>query len=289
MRIRSLLSPAQYRRSLASARARPRSPQALPGDEAPHGVRGVAVSAAITAVVTLVITAALTPVGSVLAGALQSVSGAPRDAHGSSAPTVSATPTPDSLERVSDPTGALSQLVPASWGVTRAKVDTPYGRPDAAHTGPQNYVGAAMIAGDRSGISDPYGWDGSYVYFSASRDAATRLDLVGATETELSGWAEHFLEGEDWSLDGCVLAGVDHPEVGGYVTAMRRWENCKGLPDSRLWELAAASDDGEVLVIVQLTLGDVSEETASQIVTSFLVASEKLPAPPTGSGDQVIP
>lgn len=288
MRIRSFLSPAQYRRSLASSRDRRRPGQNSAEPGAPSGVRGVAVSAAITAAVTLVVTAALTPLGSVLDGAVQSVFGVSQDAQKASAPDPSTNPTPIVLERTADQSHTLSMLVPSAWGITPAKVDTPYGRPDAEHTGRRDYEGAAMIAGDRAGISDPSGWNGSYVYFSASRDAATRLHLVGATSAHLSNWAEHYLESEDWTLEGCVLAGTNHPEVDGYVTAMRRWDNCEGLPDARLWELAAASDDGSVLAVVQLTLGDLPDASASQMMTSFNIATEKLPAPSGASGDFVI-
>jgi hypothetical protein len=281
MRVRSRLSPGPRRGTRAmrsEAGTRRRSEAGAPAEAPGRSLGGVAVSAGVTAVVTLVVTALLTPLGSGLARVAHDVFGG-AGAESKADPEKKTIEPEVPLERAADPTGALSMLVPTTWGVTRAEVDTPFGVQDADHPGPTDFVGAAMSAGDKAGLSNTSGWDGSYAYFSASRDAAVRLGLVGAGADELTAWTEHFVRSWDWTVDGCTFAGEEHPGVEGYVTTMRRWEDCKGLPDVTFWELAAARDDGAVVALVQLQRGEVPEGTAAEMMTSFSVAAEHLPEP----------
>ena len=123
----------------------------------------------------------------------------------------------------------------------------------------------------------------------ASAAAAWKLNLVGAHHQQLRKWAEHYVESEDWTRNGCSLVGEEEPTVAGYVAVLRRWEGCAGLPATRFWELAAARDDGRALVTVQVKQAQLSTSTVRTMLTSFSVAPEKLPGTRVTGGDVLDP
>lgn len=237
-------------------------------------MKTVGLSALVTAAVTVAATATFTSLGS---WAVDGVSGA----FGGD------DETPDraavlEMKRVSDPSGALTLTVPESWGFHRGEQNIPFGATIDRDQGRNNYAGTAFVSGTSPGMSDENDLFEPDIYVAASRDAADDLGVVGATPDELQTWAQGLVRVLDWgTIDDCTLLGDQAPQVAGYVTSGRLWRDCNGFDGTYRWDVAAASDDGTVVMLLQLQFSDenLPMDSADAVMSSITVAPEKLPEP----------
>ena len=280
------------RRKTPGNRGKIPSQRASPEDAPPPSgnMRTLGVSALVTAVITLLVTAVLTPFGAAIQNTIGRTLGTDTGREPSAAAPASRSPSGTKLKWVTSRSGALSLRVPARWGRGDAgKPFVQFGYVDEGHQG-KVYPQEQLVAGTASALDAPNDWSLPRVGLAASTVAAQDLGLVGADRTRLHAWARHYVESHDWTNLGCVLVGEEEPRVAGYVAVVRRWEGCAGLPDTRFWELAAASDDGRVLVVdACVHQAGLSASTARTVLTSFSVAPEKLPGAPVSGGDVRMP
>ncbi len=185
-----------------------------------------------------------------------------------------ATPTPSApasssagaTKTVTDRQGSLHVTVPGDWGVGTSNWNVSFG----GMTDP----GAGIRTGSGAGV-ETRTYDVTTFWLGASRSAATRL-LLRLHPEELPDWLRDVV-GEDYSIDGCVFVRDAPLEKRGHVGWFREWKGCAGLPDARLYVLAAAALDGSVLVMGQLQPGPLSEAEAEAVLTSFEIRTELLP------------
>lgn len=245
-----------------------------PGGHVAPSLMTVGVSALVTAAVTVAATAVFTSAGSWLTSNV-------RDAFGWSTKEPSSTPSGQPsgrMKRIADPSNALALTVPEDWGFMTAAQDTPFGAESMDRPGRTDYAGTAFVAGTSGGMTNSRDLSEPDIYFTASREAARDLGLVGAPPETLQAWARDLVRVDDWTIDSCVLVREEAPHVTGYVTSGRLWRDCDGLKGTQRWDVAAASDDGGVLVLLQLQFTDeLPMATARTIMSSFTAAPEKIP------------
>lgn len=236
------------------------TPEATPNAGAGGGTRILATRTALTTAVALVITAVLTVSGSFLQNAFQDLFW----------------PQP-ATQRAIEETGALSLEIPSGWSYQTVAPEVQYGHAYPA-TEKTAYAGVAFAGWSKEGVPSQGDLSLPLVFMSASAEAAEELGLVGAGRRELRGWAEEYLESEDYSGEGCRQLSTERVLVPGYQAVLSKWGACDRFVDSEIWELAGARDDGAVLVTVQLKRPpSLSEEESLEMVTSFDVVAARLP------------
>lgn len=188
----------------------------------------------------------------------------------------------DELKRVATASGSLSMEVPDSWGAIPGTYNIEYdGVVDP---------GDALFAGTE--FQTTADWSADTAYLAASSVAPVRLELVGASATELEAFVLDQVRSLDWTREGCVLveeSGADRPQ---WVAAVRAWTDCAGIDDMRLWQYDAISADGTIVATMLVSLTpDSPQQVADTILMTWQVAPEKLPTDNGGrtAGDRAAP
>ncbi|MBM7503818.1 hypothetical protein ACFPER_10055 [Agromyces aurantiacus] len=189
-----------------------------------------------------------------------------------------ATPTstvaPIEYQTVQHTSGAIALDVPEEWGARDARWDV------------DEHPGAAMRVGFQIESVTPFGVDGAYA--GASVASARAVDATSMSEPERRDWLRGYIV-RDWTVDGCVPRPDPGWEKAGWTLETTRWEDCASFEDSRLVEFAALHDDGEVVLVGQISLtAETPDAVAEHLIESIAVQAEKLPSGTT-TGDLVIP
>jgi hypothetical protein len=163
--------------------------------------------------------------------------------------------------------------IPTEWGANLARWDV------------SQYPGSALRTGiDTSDLVD-FAEDGGYLAASAATAVAAGAPAMSSAERR--DWLRSYVE-LDWTIEGCVRQPDPVWERSGWTIEATRWKDCAAYRGERYFEFAATDEDGDVLVIAQVSLSDgTPDAVAERYVESFVVDLDKLPAPSTD--DYILP
>lgn len=178
-------------------------------------------------------------------------------------------PDPVDYKTVTDADRSVSLEVPSDWIV----VDAPYD----VDAGGVREPGAALLAGD--GVGDGTDWGESAVYIGASTVTASRYALPELTPAERMAILGTLADEADWSIDDCLHANDALTLPTGFTGVSTSWDDCAQTDGMRLWEIYASSDDGAVLLFLQIYLPPgVDASLARHMVETLTVTRSEIPS-----------
>jgi hypothetical protein len=201
----------------------------------------------------------------------------------------SASEGPVELKTIQSDLGAITLRVPREWGNKRAAwnltfVPSPRPGQQSGEVSP----GDGLVSASTSGVSNDSFYGSEFVGFVASSAAAEDLRTAGRSRGPLTEYLYDLVRSAHYTDDGCKLTDEGELDVEGYVAVYRTYAECAGFSDSHLWDMYGLSEDGRVMVSAGLGSSHLSLEQQREVLDSWAVAPERLPAGPGYRRDDAV-
>jgi hypothetical protein len=153
--------------------------------------------------------------------------------------------------------GDFSTEVPPDWESVTGEESEAAGPSWSTFLG--GSVGASITAAPDLDVWSSSGRTGAYVVASkALAQGYTNEDLVVSGPNDMSGL--------------CTLGAAKDFERGTFLARVQAWSDCDGNPESYFYAVAAAPEDRECAVVMQLAgVGEDERRIAQHFIDSFVV------------------